>query len=109
MKIKAIFAAALMAVAAINMTSCTEKKFRVEGTIKGANDSTLYLENMSLNGPVAVDSVKLSEDGKFSFAEKASEAPEFYRLRIACKRSYRSSMSKWNKRKRTRKIIPFKH
>ena len=83
MKIKAIFAAALMAVAAINMTSCTEKKFRVEGTIKGANDSTLYLENMSLNGPVAVDSVKLSEDGKFSFAEKASEAPEFYRLRIA--------------------------
>ena len=47
MKIKAIFAAALMAVAAINMTSCTEKKFRVEGTIKGANDSTLYLENMS--------------------------------------------------------------
>ena len=83
MKIKTIFAAALMAVAAINMTSCTEKKFRVEGTIKGANDSTLYLENMSLNGPVAVDSVKLSEDGKFSFAEKASEAPEFYRLRIA--------------------------
>lgn len=83
MKIKAIFAATLMAVAAINMTSCTEKKFRVEGTIKGANDSTLYLENMSLNGPVAVDSVKLSEDGKFSFAEKASEAPEFYRLRIA--------------------------
>lgn len=83
MKIKAIFAAALMAVAAINMTSCTEKKFRVEGTIKGANDSTLYLENMSLNGPVAVDSVKLSEDGKFSFVEKASEAPEFYRLRIA--------------------------
>ena len=38
---------------------------------------------MSLNGPKAVDSVKLDENGEFEFKQKAPEAPEFYRLRIA--------------------------
>ena len=70
-------------VATIGMTSCNERKFRVDGTIAGAADSTLYFENMSLNGPVAVDSVRLSADGTFAFSGKAPSAPEFYRLRIA--------------------------
>lgn len=83
MKIRKFFALALMALAAAGITSCTEKKFRVEGAIANAKDSTLYLENMSLNGPVAVDSVKLGSDGAFSFDAKATDAPEFYRLRIA--------------------------
>ena len=38
---------------------------------------------MSLNGPVVIDSVKLSADGTFAFDDKAPTAPEFYRLRIA--------------------------
>ena len=83
MKIKAFLAAALMVAAALGETSCTEKKFRVEGTITNAKDSTLYFENMGLNGPVTVDSVKLSAEGNFQFAVKAADAPEFYRLRIA--------------------------
>lgn len=73
-------ACALMAVA---LGSCDNRKFRVDGAITEAKDSVLYLENMSLDGPVAVDSVKLSDDGAFSFSEKSPEAPEFYRLRIA--------------------------
>ena len=73
-------ACALMAVA---LGSCDNKKFRVEGAITEAKDSVLYFENMSLDGPVAVDSVKLGDDGTFSFSEKSPEAPEFYRLRIA--------------------------
>lgn len=80
---KAVFAGAAMALAMVAVTSCTEKKFHVEGNIAQAKDSTLYFENMSLNGPVAIDSVKLGDDGAFSFACKASDAPEFYRLRIA--------------------------
>ena len=83
MKIKSIFAALAVAVAAIGVTSCTEKKFHVEGNVTGAKDSTLYFENMSLNGPVVVDSVKLTDDGAFSFAAPAEGSPEFYRLRIA--------------------------
>ena len=74
---------ALAALAMIGMTSCNERKFHVEGTITGAADSTLYFENMSLDGAVVVDSVKLSADGAFSFDGKAPTAPEFYRLRIA--------------------------
>ena len=38
---------------------------------------------MSLDGPVVVDSVKLSADGNFKFSDDAPAAPEFYRLRIA--------------------------
>ena len=83
MMIKQLMAVAALAVATFSITSCTEKKFHVEGNITEAKDSTLYFENMSLNGAVVLDSVKLGEDGAFSFAAKAGEAPEFYRLRIA--------------------------
>ena len=64
-------------------TSCTQKKFNVNGNIAHAKDSTLYFENVGLSGPTVLDSVKLGEDGVFAFNEKATEAPEFYRLRIA--------------------------
>lgn len=67
----------------IAFTACNERKFHVEGTVTDAKDSTLYFENMSLNGPVVVDSVRLGEDGTFAFDGKATDAPEFYRLRIA--------------------------
>lgn len=76
----AVAACAFMLVA---LGSCDNRKFRVDGVITEAKDSVLYLENMSLDGPVAVDSVKLGDDGAFSFSEKSPEAPEFYRLRIA--------------------------
>ena len=72
-------------VAALALTSCNNKKFHINGNITEAQDSMLYLENLSLNGPVKIDSVKLGEDGSFAFEENAmdSTTPEFYRLRIA--------------------------
>lgn len=76
----AVAACAFMLVA---LGSCDNRKFRVDGAITEAKDSVLYLENMSLDGPVAIDSVKLGDNGAFSFSEKSPEAPEFYRLRIA--------------------------
>ena len=71
-----------IALAALCITSCSDKKFHVSGTISNAQDSLLYFENMSLNGPVTVDSVKLGKDGSFSFDGEAPKSPEFYRLRI---------------------------
>ena len=71
------------AVAVFALCACTGKSFNISGTITEAKDSVLYLENMSLSGPVAVDSVKLGESGTFSFSGQAPDAPEFYRLRIA--------------------------
>ena len=72
-------------VAALAFTSCNNKKFHINGNITEAKDSMLYLENISLNGPVKIDSVKLGEDGSFAFDENAMDSitPEFYRLRIA--------------------------
>ena len=83
MKISRLFSVGAIMMAALFLASCTEKKFHLSGNIDNATDSLLYFENMSLNGPVTVDSVKLGKDGSFSFNEKAPENPEFYRLRIA--------------------------
>ncbi len=82
-KLSGLFYTAVMGVAVLSLGSCNEKKFNINGTITQAKDSVLYLENMSLNGPKAVDSVKLDENGNFEFKQKAPDAPEFYRLRIA--------------------------
>ena len=85
MKISKIYSAAAIMVAALAFTSCNNKKFHITGNITEATDSMLYLENLSLNGPVKIDSVKLGEDGAFAFDENAMDSitPEFYRLRIA--------------------------
>lgn len=72
-----------LALMAAMLTSCNNKKFHINGTVTEAKDFVLYLENMSLDGPVVVDSVKLDDKGAFSFSGKAPDAPEFYRLRIA--------------------------
>lgn len=76
---------AVIMVAALALTSCHNKKFHINGNITEAKDSMLYLENIGLNGPEKIDSVKLGEDGSFAFEENAmdSVSPEFYRLRIA--------------------------
>ena len=85
MKISKIYSVAVIMVAALAFTSCNNKKFHINGNITEAKDSMLYLENISLNGPEKIDSVKLGEDGSFAFDENAmdSVSPEFYRLRIA--------------------------
>lgn len=78
-----VFSMALLVVAILNFTACNKQKFNVNGTISEAKDSILYFENMSLNGPEVVDSVRLNADGVFHFSAKATGSPEFYRLRIA--------------------------
>ena len=85
MKISKLFSVAVIMVAALAFASCNNKKFHINGNITDAKDSMLYLENISLNGPEKIDSVKLGEDGSFTFEENAMDtvSPEFYRLRIA--------------------------
>ena len=73
----------MIAVAALAIASCSEKKFHVEGSISNAKDSLLLLENVGIEEITVVDSVRLDEDGTFSLSGDAQEAPEFYRLRIA--------------------------
>ena len=85
MKITKLYSAAAVVMAALTFASCNNKNFHINGNITEAKDSMLYLENISLDGPVAIDSVKLGEDGSFVFEENAKDSvcPDFYRLRIA--------------------------
>lgn len=71
-----------MALAALIMTACGKgEQFRVEGTIEGAKDSMLYLVQNALEGVQRLDSVKLKENGTFTFEVEAPiDAPEFYAL-----------------------------
>ena len=83
MKIPNFRTALLAVLAVLTIASCDNKKFEVNGNITDAKDSVLYFENMSLNGPQVLDSVKLDDGGAFSFSGKVGKSPEFYRLRIA--------------------------
>ena len=74
---------AAVLLAAFSVASCNNNKFTVEGQIAGAKDSVLYFENVGLEGINVLDSVKLNDNGDFSFSQDANTAPEFYRLRIA--------------------------
>ena len=78
-----IFKAAAVVLATMATVSCDNNKFRVEGEISNAKDSVLYFENVGLEGIQMLDSVTLGEGGSFAFSGNATEAPEFYRLRIA--------------------------
>ena len=44
---------------ALLMTGCQKQQFHVEGSITNAKDSVLYFENLSLEGPVTLDSIRL--------------------------------------------------
>ena len=83
MKIPNFRTALLAVLAVLTIASCDNTKFEVNGNITDAKDSVLYFENMSLNGPQVLDSVKLDDGGAFSFSGKVGKSPEFYRLRIA--------------------------
>jgi peroxiredoxin len=81
-KNKTLFRTAFLALAVLTMTGCSQKKFHIEGNITEAADSMLYLENVGVESITAIDSVKLSADGGFSFSGETDGAPDFYRLRI---------------------------
>ena len=75
---------AVMTAATLLVASCDNTpKFQVSGTITQAADSLLIFEDMALDGPQVIDSVRLDAEGAFSFSAKAPEgSPGFYRLRI---------------------------
>ena len=74
---------AIMALAVLSMTACSDKKFHVEGTVDNAKDQVLYFEHVDISDITVLDSVKLDADGAFAFSGDSPEAPEFYRLRIS--------------------------
>lgn len=80
MKRNAYIAAALLLA---GVSACNnEPAFTVEGEITDAADKMLYLEQTGLESIIPLDSVKLDEDGSFSFSAARPESPDYYRLRV---------------------------
>lgn len=58
-------------------------RFTIDGVILEANEKTLYLDRVGADKTETIDSVKLNEEGKFSFSHPATpDCFEFYRLRV---------------------------
>ena len=74
----------LLVASMLLLSSCNSKgkSFSVNGEIASADGQVLYLEHRGLGGLEIVDSVKLKENGKFSFKEEVPVNPEFYQLRL---------------------------
>lgn len=70
--------------ASLGLAACTsEEQCHINGNITDAKDSVLYFEHIGIKQILVLDSVKLDENGSFSFSDKRHDSPEFYRLRIA--------------------------
>ena len=82
MKKKNLTKVIMTVLAALTLTACNQNKFHIEGEVANAKDSVLYFEHVGLDGTEILDSAKLTDDGQFAFSHEATEAPEFYRLRI---------------------------
>ena len=67
----------------VGLVSCNQKdRFKVDGTVKNAQGEMLYLEYAGLLKTTVLDSVKLSENGEFSFKSARPAFPDFYTLRL---------------------------
>ncbi len=63
--------------------SCKDKQeFKLKGSVENASGETLYLEHIGVSGVAVLDSVKLKDNGSFSFRQPRPEAPDFYRLKL---------------------------
>ncbi|MFZ4581145.1 MAG: thioredoxin-like domain-containing protein [Paludibacter sp.] len=68
------------------LVSCNQSsKFKVEGIVDNTNNEVIILEQNGLIETTVIDSVKLDNDGSFSFKAPRPEYPDFYRLRIGTK------------------------
>jgi peroxiredoxin len=67
----------------IMLVGCNKQPtFTISGTITGAKDQTIYLEQTSLVGTTIVDSCLIKDNGKYQLESSAPKYPDFYRIRI---------------------------
>lgn len=57
-----------------------EPEFHIKGKVADGQGKMIYLVASKLQGATLIDSVKISNDGKFSIKASSIESPEFYRL-----------------------------
>ncbi len=57
-------------------------EWTIAGNIADATGSTLYVDMAGVGGWVTLDSVRIDDDGDFSYSHAASAYPDIYRLRL---------------------------
>lgn len=63
--------------------SCKKnEQFTISGTVAGATDKVLYLEQLGLDETILLDSVRLTDQGKFRFKYEVPSTLDYYRLRL---------------------------
>lgn len=72
----------MMICAVVALTACNGNKFHIDGSIDGASDTTLVLEQSSNGEWLIIDSVKVDKGGKFSISATAPQVPSIYQLRM---------------------------
>ena len=72
----------LMTIAVALLSACNGNKFHVDGSIEGASDTTLILEQSSNGAWLIIDSVKVDKNGKFSISSEAPAVPSIFQLRL---------------------------
>jgi hypothetical protein len=67
----------------LGLISCNQNnKFHIKGTIKDAKNEILYFEHAELMKTTVLDSVKLDENGSFSFNADKPKYPDLYDLKL---------------------------
>lgn len=73
----------LLALLALLLVGCDGNRFKVDGRVDGATDSTQLVLEVSSNGSwLFVDSVPVKADGSFTAGDEAPFVPSIYRLRL---------------------------
>ena len=75
------------AIATLVLTSCGSSKkspgFELKGKLSNASGETLFLEQMSGNSPVLIDSAVVSESGEFEFTNVKATPMDFFRIKTS--------------------------
>ena len=72
----------MILLAVVALTACNGNQFHVDGTIEGASDTTLVLEQSSNGEWFIIDSVQVGKNGRFSLSAEAPAVPSIYQLRL---------------------------
>ncbi|MCR4660264.1 MAG: DUF4369 domain-containing protein [Bacteroidales bacterium] len=60
----------LIALGALLLCSCHKDTFSLNGTLTGGENKTLYLEELTPDGPLFIDSIHLDQSGSFKYRYK---------------------------------------
>ncbi|TAJ15295.1 AhpC/TSA family protein [Marinilabiliaceae bacterium JC017] len=64
--------------------SCsTKEEYKVYGKIENGEGKMLYFERLDMSNTVALDSLKLKKDGKFTFSGDRLDEPTFFLLKLS--------------------------